>query len=100
MMPAGPDAASEINDLADGPCCSINIQCLPMNRPEALHRYAIRGGREGKERLNLLARVMLSTTSQLLNAAGLSKGIKCLDVGCGGGHVTLFMASVVGPEGR
>ena len=24
----------------------------------------------------------------------------CLDVGCGGGHVTLLMASMVGPEGK
>jgi hypothetical protein len=26
--------------------------------------------------------------------------MKCLDVGCGGGHVTLLMASMVGPEGK
>ncbi|PYJ99432.1 MAG: hypothetical protein DME68_03880, partial [Verrucomicrobia bacterium] len=28
------------------------------------------------------------------------KGMKCLDAGCGGGHVTLLMASMVGPEGK
>ena len=65
-----------------------------------MHRYAIGGGKEGKERLNLLARVMLPTTSQLLNAIGLSQGMKCLDMGFGGGHVTLLMASMVGPEGK
>jgi ubiquinone/menaquinone biosynthesis C-methylase UbiE len=65
-----------------------------------MHAYAIRGGREGKERLNLLARVMLPTTLQLLNAVGINRGMKCLDVGCGGGHVTLLMARLVGPEGQ
>ena len=62
--------------------------------------YAIRGGKEGKERLNLLARVMLPTTSQLLNAVGINKGMRCLDLGCGGGHVTLRMARLVGLEGK
>ena len=65
-----------------------------------MHAYAIRGGKEGKERLNLLARVMLPTTLQLLNAVGINKGMRCLDVGCGGGHVTLLMARLVGPEGQ
>ena len=71
-----------------------------MNPSEVMPRYAIRGGKEGKERLNLLARVMLPTTSQLLKTVALRKGMKCLDVGCGGGHVTLLMASMVGPEGK
>jgi predicted O-methyltransferase YrrM len=62
--------------------------------------YVIGGGKKGKERLNLLSQVMLSTTSQLLKTVGLSKGMKCLDVGCGGGHVTLLMADMVGPQGK
>src|SRR5436190_47163 len=71
-----------------------------MNRSEASHGYAIRGGREGKQRLNLLARVMLPTTSQLLKTVGLRQGMECLDVGCGGGHVSLLMASMIGPAGK
>ena len=71
-----------------------------MARSDAPHRYAIRGGKEGKKRLDLLARVMLPTTMQLLDRAGLIRGMKCLDVGCGGGHVAISMARVVGPEGR
>jgi 2-polyprenyl-3-methyl-5-hydroxy-6-metoxy-1,4-benzoquinol methylase len=66
----------------------------------AMSRYIIAGGREGKERLKLISQVMLPTTSQLLNTVGLDTGMKCLDVGCGGGHVTLLMASLVGPHGR
>ena len=65
-----------------------------------MRAYATRGGKEGKERLNLLARVMLPATFQLLETVGFRRGIKCLDVGCGGGHVTLLMASMVGPEGK
>jgi SAM-dependent methyltransferase len=37
---------------------------------------------------------------ELLDRAGLTRGMKCLDVGCGGGHVTISMARVVGPEGH
>ncbi|HKS04578.1 MAG TPA: methyltransferase domain-containing protein [Chthoniobacterales bacterium] len=62
--------------------------------------YAIRGGKEGKKRLDLLARVLLPTTMQLLGRVGLINGMNCLDLGCGGGHVTMLMARIVGPEGR
>src|SRR5215468_11382711 len=71
-----------------------------MAQSDATRRYAIRGGNEGKERLDVLARVLLPTTTQLLDRVGLIRGMKCLDIGCGGGHVALLMASKVGPEGR
>jgi ubiquinone/menaquinone biosynthesis C-methylase UbiE len=71
-----------------------------MARSDAPHRYAIRGGKEGKKRLDVLACVILSTTTQLLDRVGLIKGMKCLDVGCGGGHVAISMARIVGSEGR
>jgi predicted O-methyltransferase YrrM len=65
-----------------------------------MSNYAISGGRDGNERLRLLSQVMLPTTSQLLNLVGLGEGMKCLDVGCGGGQVTLLMAGIVGPQGK
>jgi SAM-dependent methyltransferase len=65
-----------------------------------MSRYAIGGGREGKERLNLMSRVLSPTTSQLLHRAGLERDMHCLDVGCGGGNVTLLLAREVGPLGR
>jgi SAM-dependent methyltransferase len=70
-----------------------------MPRTDAPHRYAIRGGKQGKERLDVLARVLLPTTTQLFDRAGLIRGMKCLDVGCGGGHVAMLIAGIVGPEG-
>src|SRR5260370_29873055 len=71
-----------------------------MAPSDAPDRYSIRGGKEGKKRLDLLARAMLPTTMKLLDRAGLIRGMKCLDVGSGGGHVAISMARVVGPEGR
>lgn len=62
--------------------------------------YAIAGGKEGKERLDLLADAMRATTLELLESAGLTSGDHCLDAGSGGGHVALDMARAVGPTGH
>lgn len=63
-------------------------------------RYIIRGGIEGKKRLEVLARVMWPTTSCLLEEAGVVPGMNCLDLGCGGGDVTVQLAALTGPHGR
>ena len=65
-----------------------------------MSRYVISGGREGKERLKLISQMLQPTTSQLLKTAGISEGMNCLDVGCGGGFVTRLLADLVGPEGK
>jgi SAM-dependent methyltransferase len=62
--------------------------------------YAIRGGAEGAKRLNLLAEVMAPTTDALLRAAGITAGMRCIDVGCGVGHVSRVLARLVEPDGR
>jgi SAM-dependent methyltransferase len=69
--------------------------------------YVIRGGVEGRERLRILSRVMRPTTLSLFDRVGIKEqtrvGIKeqmaCLDVGCGGGDVTLDLAELVGSDG-
>jgi SAM-dependent methyltransferase len=61
--------------------------------------YTIDGGEPGKRRLNLLAEVFRPTTLRLLADAGLRSGDRCLDLGCGGGHVARDMARIVGPGG-
>ena len=61
--------------------------------------YLIRGGIQGRERLRVLARVMRPTTLPLLERAGVTAGLRCLDVGCGGGDVTFDLASLVGITG-
>lgn len=62
--------------------------------------YVIAGGKEGKERLDLLSDAMRATTLELLDSAGLKTGDRCLDAGCGGGHVALDMARIVGSTGH
>jgi len=60
--------------------------------------YVIRGGLEGRERLRVLARVMWPTTSTLFSRVGIEPGARCLDLGCGGGDVTVALARLV-PDG-
>ncbi|HTI49332.1 MAG TPA: hypothetical protein VL475_00220, partial [Planctomycetaceae bacterium] len=62
------------------------------------NHYILQGGVEGRERLRLLARVMNPTSIDLLERAGLQSGMSCLDIGCGGGDMTLEIARLVGPQ--
>jgi SAM-dependent methyltransferase len=63
-------------------------------------RYIMRGGLGGRERLRVLSRTMGPPTAGLLSRIDISPGARCLDVGCGGGDVTLKLASLVGDEGE
>jgi len=62
--------------------------------------YALRGGRAGARRLDLLAQVMAPSTDALLDAAGVGPGMLAVDVGCGAGHVSRALAERVGPDGH
>lgn len=62
--------------------------------------YVIRGGVQGRERLRLLSEVMGPATRALLAEVGIAPGASCLDVGCGGGDVTLDLARLAGSAGR
>ncbi len=64
-----------------------------------MERYLIRGGREGYDRLLLLARTRWPDTSALFTRAGVRAGMRCVDLGCGGGEVTLELARLVAPDG-
>src|SRR5450755_1180141 len=64
-----------------------------------MERYVIRGGKQGYERLRVLARTWLPTTSALLDRVQLGPGMRCLDLGGGGGDVTFELARRVGPRG-
>lgn len=60
----------------------------------------IRGGREGYDRLKILARAWAASTAALLDRVGVTAGQAGLDFGCGGGDVTFEIARRVGPAGR
>jgi ubiquinone/menaquinone biosynthesis C-methylase UbiE len=62
--------------------------------------YSISGGQAGRERLRLLSRVMAESTRALLRAVNPRPGSAWLDVGCGGGDVSVELAHRVGPRGR
>ena len=68
--------------------------------PEQPESYVLRGGQAGAARLRLINRVKWPTTERLLGTAGLRAGMRALDLGCGGGAVTLKMAALVGSEGE
>ncbi len=59
----------------------------------------IRGGEEGKARLSVVNAALAPSTASLLSAAGAREGMRVLDVGCGGGDVTLALAQLVGAPG-
>ena len=62
--------------------------------------YAIRGGAEGVKRMRLIAPLIAADTSALLDRVGIHCGLDCLDIGCGGGDVSLELARRVGPDGQ
>ena len=64
-----------------------------------MERYVIRGGRPGYDRLQVLARDRWPDTRALLARAGVGAGMRCVDVGCGGGEVTFELARLVAPGG-
>eukprot|EP00613_Pedinella_sp_CCMP2098_P081599 CAMPEP_0171964986 /NCGR_PEP_ID=MMETSP0993-20121228/184669_1 /TAXON_ID=483369 /ORGANISM="non described non described, Strain CCMP2098" /LENGTH=255 /DNA_ID=CAMNT_0012613955 /DNA_START=44 /DNA_END=808 /DNA_ORIENTATION=- len=57
--------------------------------------YIIQGGKEGRDRLKMLGRVLEPTTTQFLRSLPVQKGMRCLDLGCGGGDATRLIAKVV-----
>jgi len=61
--------------------------------------YLIRGGIEGRERLRILARVMWPTTLEFIKRVPLAADARCLDVGCGGGDVSVALSRMV-PQGH
>jgi SAM-dependent methyltransferase len=61
--------------------------------------YTIEQGLGVRERMNLLAAVNAPATLALFDMLGVSVGARCLDLGCGGGQVTLELGRRTGPTG-
>lgn len=61
--------------------------------------YVLGGGKAGYDRLLKLSRVRWPDTLAFLQRAGVSSGMRCVDVGCGAGTVSLELARLVAPGG-
>jgi SAM-dependent methyltransferase len=64
-----------------------------------MERYTLRGGQAGYDRLKILARIRRPSTQAFLERAGLRAGMRCVDLGCGGGEGTFDIAAMIGPSG-
>jgi ubiquinone/menaquinone biosynthesis C-methylase UbiE len=63
--------------------------------------HYILGNRDSEiARLEIQASLFEPLTKQTLLNAGLKKGMRCIDIGCGSGSVTRLMAKMVGETGR
>lgn len=63
--------------------------------------YTIERGLGVRERMDLLARSHEPGTRALLDLLAVPEdGARCIDLGCGGGHVTFELARRVGPSGH
>ena len=68
-------------------------------RIDALARYVIRGGRQGYDRLQVLHRSRWPDTARLFERVGVAPGMRCIDLGCGGGRSpSSWRASSVRPD--
>jgi SAM-dependent methyltransferase len=63
-------------------------------------RYVMGHNDRERRRLELQGRILNPFTEQLLRRAGLSGGMRVLDVGCGVGDVSLIAAQLVGYNGQ
>jgi len=64
-----------------------------------MERYVLCGGRAGYDRRRVLAAARRARTLELFQLAGLRPGMRCVDLGCGSGDVTLDMAALARPVG-
>ena len=69
-------------------------------RRESPTEYILATGEAAASRLEMLEEIFGPHSRQLLVKAGLSKGLRVADIGCGTGLVSLWIGTQVGAEGR
>ena len=67
---------------------------------EEIARYTLATGAAAANRLEVLHEIWGPGTREMALKAGLAKGMKVADIGCGVGTVSAMFAEMVGPEGR
>ncbi len=68
-------------------------------QPSQPSGYALGHAEDELDRIMYAARFLGDLTEQVLRLAGLARGMRVLDVGCGPGDLTFLAARLVGPEG-
>jgi ubiquinone/menaquinone biosynthesis C-methylase UbiE len=76
---------------------TLDIGTIPPMTPNP--DYVLGHSQRELQRLALQAEYWNDATLELLQRAGITTGMRVLDLGCGGGDVCLLAASVVGPSG-
>jgi ubiquinone/menaquinone biosynthesis C-methylase UbiE len=71
-----------------------------VHSQDADPQYVMGHSKHERERLVRQSRLFGSFTRELFLDAGLTKGMRVLDVGCGVGDVSLLCADLVGPKGE
>jgi hypothetical protein len=59
------------------------------------NNYIIQGGEEGKKRLSVLSEILEASTRSLIQSQIELEGKRFLDVGSGGGHVSLMASDLL-----
>ena len=84
-------------DDTDGPLVVAYRRDLALPRAD---NYALGRSAAETERLILQHQIYGPITRQLFSTAGITRGMKVLDLGSGAGDVALLCADLVGPQGR
>lgn len=62
--------------------------------------YILSVGEAGRKRLSLLNKIYEAASHSFLLESGLRAGMQVLDVGCGTGEISCWLAKKIGPEGK
>ena len=73
---------------------------IRIHRHATKERYALATGKAADYRLRILHNLYGPGTRRVLLEAGLKRGMRVADLGCGVGMVTALLAQLVGPEGH
>ena len=76
------------------PADGVNTNPSPGSKGS---NYVMGRTSEEYERLRRQSKILAAITRSVLDRAGLTSGMRCLDVGCGAGEVMRLMAEMVGP---
>ncbi len=88
---------SKIRKLSISSALSMVLSASSTN---AADTYALNTGEAGAKRLDMQSEFIHKESTEHLVRAGLARGQVVVDMGCGTGFMTQYMASIVGPEGH